>query len=246
MRSTAVVVTLMAIAVSCDRSKTGSAPTASSAPPTPIGTATVSGTVTFRGTPPPAEQITGFECHPGAAAPELRPVRVDANGGLQGAVVSLKGAVGGAKDAPQVGGPVLLDQVRCEYVPHVVALRTGQVLDVRSSDPTLHNVHGLSVENDAFNFGMVSAGQTKQMTFAVPESFKVKCDVHPWMSASVNVFDHPFYALTGPDGRYEIRNLPAGRHTLLVRHDFLGETEVEVTVEAGMPATADAAFGKRE
>jgi hypothetical protein len=209
-----------------------------------MGTATVSGTVTFRGTPPPAEQITGFDCHSGAKAPVIQLVVTDGAGHLKDVVVSLKGAVGGAANAPPAGGPVLLDQVDCEYVPHVVALRTGQVLNIRSSDPTLHNVHAQTAENEPFNFGMTAAGLVEPKTFARPESFKMKCDVHPWMSASVNVFDHPFYAVTGADGRYKIRNLPAGRHTLLFHHDFLGETEVEVTVEDGKPATADAAFGR--
>lgn len=241
-----LLVMLLALGA-CDRTSDNGSSKTPSGPPTPIGTATVTGTVTFRGSPPPAEEVRPTsDCHAGGGVIEVRPVRIDQAGRLRDVVVFLKGAIGGAKDAPALGGPVLLDQVGCVYVPHAVALRVGQVLTIKSSDATLHNVHSLSVENEGFNIGLVSAGQTQDKAFAKPESFKVKCDVHPWMSAYVSVFDHSWYAITGPDGRYEIRNLPAGRHTLVFRHDFLGETEVEVTVEEGKPATADAAFGKTQ
>jgi plastocyanin len=243
--ATALLALLSLLSIAgCDSRK--ATPTAPTAPPTPIGTATVSGTVTFRGPVPPGEQVQGADCHPGAGTLLVKPVHVSGDGRLMDVVVSLKGAVGGAKGAPPAGGPVLLDQVGCEYVPHAVALRVGQVLRVRSSDPTLHNVHGLGVENEAFNFGMVAAGQTVDKTFGIPESFKVKCDVHPWMSASVNVFDHAFYAVTDAAGKYEIHNLPAGRQTLVFRHDFLGEVEVDVVAESGKTTTADVVFGRAQ
>jgi plastocyanin len=234
------------VAAGCDYGEKAAA-TQPSGPPTPMGTGTVTGTVTFRGAAPPGEQVPlSSDCRHGARTIELRPVIADGDGRLRDVVVSLKGAVGGSKDAPPVGGPVVLDQAGCEYVPRVVALRVGQVLRVKSSDPTSHNVHGLPDRNPPFNFGMTAAGQTKDLTFAVPESFTVKCDVHAWMSASINVFDHPFYAVTDEHGQYEIRNLPPGRHTLLLRHEFLGEQEVEVEIGERGTATADAVFGKRE
>ena len=235
-----------AFAAGCDDGRqTAAIP---SGPPTPMGKATVTGTVSFRGAVPPGEQVPlSSDCRHGSATTiEVRPVLVDGDGKLRDVVVSLKNAVGGAADAPPVAGPVVLDQIGCVYVPHVVALRVGQVLRAKSSDQTMHNVHGLPDRNTPFNFGMTAAGQTKDLTFAAAESFKVKCDVHPWMSASVNVFDHPFYAVTDERGRYEIRNLPPGKHTLLFRHDFLGEQEVEVEVADGGTATADAVFGKKE
>jgi plastocyanin len=228
----------------CD-DKQQSAASNPSGPPTPIGSSVVTGTVFFRGAVPPGEQVPlSSDCRHGSGTIEVRPVITDAEGRLRDVVVTLKGAVGGAKDVPPIGAPVVLDQIGCEYVPHVVALRVGQVLRVKSSDPTSHNVHGLADRNQPFNFGMTTAGQTKDLTFASPESFTVKCDVHGWMTASINVFDHPFYAVTDEHGHYEIHNLPPGKHTLLLRHDFLGEQEVEVEVAASGAATADATFGK--
>ena len=57
------------------------------------------------------------------------------------------------------------------------------------------------------------------MTFARPETFKVGCDVHPWMTAYVGVFDHPFFAVTGDGGRFEIQSVPPGTYTLVAWHD---------------------------
>lgn len=208
----------------------------------------VAGTVTFRGTVPPGQEVPlTSDCHRGSGSRtiEVKPVLVTEGGGLSDVVVSLKGAVGGAANEPPVGGPVLLDQVGCEYVPHVVALRVGQVLTIRSSDATTHNVHSLPTANEAFNLYMTTAGEAKERTFTAPESFTVKCDVHNWMTASVNVFDHPFYAVTDKNGRYEIKGLPPGKHTLVFRHDFLGETEVEVEAREGGTVDADAVFGKQ-
>ena len=87
---------------------------------------------------------------------------------------------------------------------------TGQPLDIVSSDATLHNVHAAAKANTAFNLGMPAPGTRYTRTFDRPEIVPFKCDVHPWMRAWVAVVPHPFFAVTGADGRYEIRGLPAG------------------------------------
>ena len=83
--------------------------------------------------------------------------------------------------------PAVLDQVRCQYVPHVVALQTGQTLRIRSSDPFLHNVSLTCTDNPAKNFAFPNEG-SRDVQFGAPEIFKTRCDVHPWMSAWVCVF----------------------------------------------------------
>lgn len=237
---------LLLLASGCgdDGAGAAAAPAATAPPAAALGNATIRGVVTFHGEPPAAEQVVAKDCHAGGGMIEVAPVRVDDAGRLRDVVVFLKNAPAAAGSAA-AAEPVVLDQVNCEYVPHVVAVRVGQTLRVKSSDPTLHNVHGLPSDNAAFNFGMVGAGQTKDLSFAVAESFKVKCDVHPWMSAAVNVFDHPFFIVAGPDGAYELKNLPAGEHTLVFRHDWLGDVEVRVKAEDAKTVVADAAFGRR-
>jgi len=206
------------------------------------GHGVVRGTVTFKGVAPAPEEVAGAKCHSGAAATSTAPVVVSGDGGLKDVMVYVK-------DAPQSGpvtsaAPAVLDQVNCQYVPHVVGLRTGQVLRVTSSDATLHNVHALCVDNPQVNFGMTGAGQTRDLTFKAPERFAVKCDVHPWMRAHVYVFDHPFFAATGANGRFEIPGLPPGEHTLVFSHPFLGDREQKFVARDSEPADADVVFEK--
>ena len=208
------------------------------------GTGVVRGVVSFDGTPPEAEEVPAGKCHASSPPVTVAPVTVSDAGRLKDVVVYMKDAAAADGPAP---GPAVLDQVNCQYVPHVLALRVGQVLTVRSSDPTLHNGHTLAVDNAGVNFGMTGAGQSRDLTFEVPERVRVKCDVHPLMSAHVYVLDHPYYAVSAADGSYEITGLPAGEHTLVFSHPFLGDRERKVTVGGGeangaVPAKADLTF----
>ena len=205
----------------------------------PAGTGIVRGTVSFKGHAPEPERVDAARCHPGATEIEVAPVRLGAGGALRDVMVYVKDPRAVPADAP--GDPVTLDQVDCQYVPHVLGVRAGQVLRVKSSDPTAHNVHAMSAKNPTVNFGMTQPGSTRDLTFAVPEQFAVKCDVHPWMTAHVYVMDHPFFAVSGDDGKFEITGLPPGEHRLVFSHPFLGERERVVQVDAGA-ATADVTF----
>lgn len=202
----------------------------------PAGAGVVSGTVSFNGTPPAAEEVDGSRCHTGAGTIRVEAVEVAPGGALKDVMVYVKD--------PQVvpaGGsnePAVLDQVNCQYTPRVLGVRAGQVLRVKSSDATLHNVHTLSERNPRLNFGMTGAGQSRDVTFQTPEQFSVRCDVHPWMNAAVYVLDHPFFAVTGADGRFEITGLPPGEHEVVFSHPFLGERVRKVTIADGAPAAA--------
>jgi plastocyanin len=151
------------------------------------------------------------------------------------------------EDAPASGraqglAPITLDQVNCRYVPHVVALRAGQTLHVTTSDPTLHNVHGTCVENTAFNFALVAKGQSKNLSFETPERFPVRCDVHPWMKAWVAVFSHPWFAVTDKDGKYELRDVPAGTYTLVAWQEKYGPLKQKIIVQDGKVVEQDIEF----
>src|SRR5207253_5146193 len=99
------------------------------------------------------------------------------------------------------------DQKGCMYSPHVLAMMVGQDLVVKNSDPFLHNVHSLAQSNVAFNQGQPNIDPGKDMgPQKSAETFHVKCDVHPWMSAYVAVLDNPFFDVTKDDGSF---NIPA-------------------------------------
>lgn len=124
------------------------------------------------------------------------------------------------RDWPVPEEPAVLDQVNCLYRPRVQGIMAGQPLTILNSDDTLHNVKGSSSRNGAFNEGMPVKGMSLQKQFKNPElGIVFRCDVHPWMSASMHVFDHPFFAVTDAGGAFEITGLPPGTYTLEARHE---------------------------
>ena len=183
-------------------------------------------------------QIANRPCHAGAGPLKEETVVVNGDGFLQNVIVYLENAP--AATPGQNLPPIVLDQVNCQYVPHILALRTGQTLHVSSSDPTLHNVHGMCSVNDPFNFALVAAGQFKDLRFSQPELFPIRCDVHPWMRAYVQIFSHPWFAVTDKNGKFEIRNVPAGSYPLVAWQEKYGTVRRDVKIDDGK--TTEASF----
>jgi plastocyanin len=225
---------LLCAAPGCDRRD--SAQSAAPAGPVRTGTGIIQGVVILAGKPPVMDAIPNRPCHGGAPPLKDESVVCDAAGHLQNVIVYIEDApsAGPAKDLQ----PVTIDQVDCHYVPHVVALRTGQTLHVTSSDPVFHNIHGTCNENDPFNFALINAGQSKDMQFAKPELFPVRCDVHPWMKAWIDVFPHPWFAVTGPDGSFVIHNVPSGKYTLVAWQEKYGKVRTPIVVSDGKASSA--------
>ncbi len=205
----------------------------------------IKGTVKFDGTAPePAEVDMAAikECaeqHPDGIFDESLVVT---DGKLQNVVVSIKPAEGAELKGELPKTPLKIDQKGCQYVPHVAAMMAGQEFIVANSDPFLHNVHSLALDNPAFNFGQPTVDPGKKMEpMKVEERFKIKCDVHPWMAVFVNVFSHPFFAVSKEDGTFEVptAGLADGKYTLVAWHETLGEQEAQVEVKDGK---ADATF----
>jgi plastocyanin len=204
------------------------------------GSGTVRGTVSLVGRPPEMKVIANKPCHPGAAPIVEETVVAGPDGRLANVVVFLREAPASAETLP----PAELGQVNCRFAPHVLALKTGQVLRVTSSDPTLHNVHTLSSRNPSLNMGFVEGAPAREVTFAEPEAFTVRCDVHHWMNANVHVFDHRHFAVTDAAGGFELAGVPAGRYTLVFRHELFGDVEQVVDVAAGAVVEATAAYAR--
>lgn len=146
-------------------------------------------------------------------------------------------------DFPTPSEPVVLDQDRCRYFPHVFGVQTGQEILIRNSDSLLHNINAKPANNRGFNFGQPREGMESTKTFTTPEiMIPVECDVHGWMQASIGVLDHPYFAVTGEDGSFSIENLPPGDYVLEAWHETLGTQTLEVTVEAQGTAEAEFTF----
>jgi plastocyanin len=137
--------------------------------------------------------------------------------------------------------PVTIDQKECRYHPHVFGMRVGQPLVILNSDPTLHNIHALPKGNAEFNTGQPIQGMKTTHTFDKPEVMvPFKCDVHGWMNAYVGVLDHPYFAVTDKDGKFDLKTLPPGSYTIEAWHEKLGTMQEKVTL--GEKDTKEIAF----
>ena len=201
------------------------------------GAGDLTGTITLKGTPPAAKEITPIKDDPNCAAlypgalPKATFYVVGANGELADVVVSLKGISGQSTGAS--AAPATMDQKGALYVPQIVAIQTGQKLIIKNSDTFVHNVHTTPTANPESNQVQMGGGPDLTYTFDKPEMFlKFKCDVHPWMFAWVSVFDHPYFAVSDKDGKFLIRNVPPGKYTLEAAHRKLGTQTAEIEVKA--------------
>jgi hypothetical protein len=137
--------------------------------------------------------------------------------------------------------PAKIDQQNCRYHPHVFGMRVNQPLEIVNSDPTLHNIHAMPKGNAEFNNGQPIQGMKMTHTFSAKEVMvPFKCDVHGWMNAYVGVLDHPYFATTEKDGKFELKDLPAGTYTIEAWHEKLGTQTASVTL--GQKETKDIAF----
>ena len=205
----------------------------------------LTGTITLKGTPPKEKDITPLKEDANCGKlhgdmPTTHFYVVGPQGGLADVVVSVEGINGKSTGASAPAAE--LDQKGCEYVPQILAVQTGQKIQIKNSDPVLHNVHDLPTVagNKEQNMAQMPGGPELSFTFSKPEEFlKFKCDVHPWMFAWVSVFDHPYFAVSGKDGTFKIANVPAGKYTLKVAHRKAGTATQEIEVKDGAPTKVD-------
>ncbi len=125
-----------------------------------------------------------------------------------------------------------IDQRSETFVPHVLAVTAGTVVDFPNSDATYHNVFSLS-RATSFDLGRYAQGRSKSVRFDRPGIVRVFCDIHSHMSAFVLVFNHNYYAVTAPDGTYRINDVPAGSYTVAVWNEVLALASSPVSVQEG-------------
>ncbi len=134
------------------------------------------------------------------------------------------------KQFPPPAEPVVIDQVKMKFVPHVTPILVGTTVRFLNSDSVQHNVFTPSKAGDKFNLGTWPAGQSKSYTFKRPGEVVLLCNVHPEMEAFVIVLQNPYFSTTKRDGSYEIKNVPAGTYTLKIWHERRKPTTQTVTV----------------
>ena len=203
----------------------------------------VSGLVNFDGQPPKPRKIDMSQDPACAkAGGNAMTETVAAEGGkLANVYVYVKEGLGNYQ-YETAKEPVELDQEGCRYRPHVIAVMTGQPIRILNSDPTTHNIHPTPKTNREWNESQPPKGEPLTKEFAREEvMLPVKCNQHPWMKMFVNVSKHPFFAVTGADGKFEIKGLPPGEYTLAAVHETLGEKTMKVKVDANQDV-ADQAF----
>ncbi len=202
--------------------------------PTVFAQGILKGRVTFEGVPPPAEatdvkQDTAI-CGTHKESPKII---LGENKGVANAVVRILGL---KNQTPPGKGD--LDQVHCEFVPHVQALSTGSTLVITSSDAVLHNTHAFNEDKTtAFNIAVPIPGSEVKKKLEKPGILKLRCDAgHTWMSGYIVVLDEPF-AITDANGNFSIENLPPGKYEAEVWQEWLGRSKQTVEVKEGSNET---------
>ena len=225
---------LFSFITACEKSKQGTPPSGE-APRSfqlPIVTGEAEGRVFWRGEgalrpavviPSNLRKYCGDRVEPAGA-------KKDPDGGLAEVVISLKNAPGSKQLSDQkVRG--VIDQQRCRYTPEVIAVQAGGFLEIRNSDPILHNVRAETPGHSLFNVAMPLQGLSVRKPLPQTEAaVELHCDLHPWMSATVKVFPHPYFAVSGPGGHFYLQGFPVGRQTLILWHRQLGTVEREIIV----------------
>ena len=144
--------------------------------------------------------------------------------------------------------PVILDQIGCKYVPHVIAVMQGEPVEFKNSDGTMHNIHTMPdvAGNATMDISQGPNGVPASKIFDKPETMMpVRCNNHPWMNAFINVSATPYYAVSDADGHFEIKGLPAGTYTLAAVHEKLGEQTMTVTVAPQKTTKADFTYSMK-
>ena len=147
-------------------------------------------------------------------------------GRVKNVVVSLHG-----KNLKRKTGEHKLDQKKCRYEPHVIAMPVDSELKIHTSDPVNHNIHTYSFENDPMNIMFIPDQEEYSQEMEEAEIIKVECDLHNWMTAWIVVTPNGYSDVSSSDGTFLISNIPPGKYELTAWHETLGSQTKSVTVK---------------
>ena len=206
-------------------------------PPANTGAAgaTLKGIVRLEGNIPKPKTIS-MAADPSCAKQHPSPVlsqevMADGKGDLQNVIVFVAEGLGDRTFDPP-SGTAVIDQKGCMYEPHVLAMRANQPLDVVNDDPTSHNIHPMPANNREWNKAEPPGSKLQEAFQREEIAIPVKCNIHPWMHSYVAVFKHPYFAVTGRDGSFDLSNLPPGTYTVKAWHEKFGVSSQTITIGA--------------
>jgi len=208
---------------------------------------TISGKIKFTGTAPRNPAIDMSEEAACKAKYKTTPTEENVVAGpanaLANVFVYVKAGVPAGQTFTAPTTPVVLNQDGCRYHPHVFGIMVNQPLEIKNSDPLLHNIKAIAKKNRPFNISQPNAGMQTSRTFNAPEVMvNLECNVHGWMKAFVGVRPDPFFAVSGADGSFTISGLPPGTYTIEAWHEKLGTQTATVTIAGTETKTANLTF----
>jgi Carboxypeptidase regulatory-like domain len=204
----------------------------------------IKGKVVFNGTLPPKRKIVPTKDREvcGSGVREVDQILIGGDKSVQDAIVYLK-AVEKGKAWPKLAKTPEIDNVKCDFQPHVMVMPVGDIVVV-NTDPVLHNTKSFIDRVPIFNLALPNQGQRITRPIKKSGIMRVECDAHGWMLGWVYVADNPYYAITTKDGAFTIADIPPGNYTLVAWQEFTGPTEVPVTVKAKEAATLNVELKK--
>ncbi len=212
----------------------GGLPPAANPPIDPGTVASVSGVVKLEGIPPRAGHISMAaepscdKAHPNGVAAE--DYVVGPNGTLANVIVYISDGLGARTFEPPKQ-PAVIEQKGCLYTPRVLAVQTNQKIRIVNGDQATHNIHPMPTNNREWNKSQPPGMEPVEESFAREEiGIPVRCNVHPWMKGYITVLKHPYFAATGKDGAFDIKDLPPGEYTIQAWHEKLGSQVQKITI----------------
>jgi plastocyanin len=210
----------------------------------PATAAVINGKVTFTGKAPDMP-VLDMSANPACERLNKKPRRaeqvvVNSNGTLRNTFVWIKAGLPDARWTPPAE-LAKLDQEGCVYEPHVLGLMVGQTLEISNSDTVNHNIHADASINAGWNVTEPPRAEKRTERFEKQEiMFPVTCGVHPWMRSYLAVVAHPFFAITGDDGTFSLKDVPPGEYTVEAVHEKYGKQQMQLVV--GPHETKDVDF----
>jgi len=199
------------------------------------GNGSVSGHVTFDGTPVKPKTID-MSMEPSCAKQYAKPVSAEnvvtgPGNALENVVVYI--SAGLTDDTPPPAQPAVLVQKGCRYAPHILAFQVNQDFEIVNDDQTSHNIHTLPQSNREWNKSQPPGAPPIEDKYGRPEFIPVKCNIHPWMHGYFVVLSTGHYSVTGQDGAFSLKGLPAGKYTVTAWQEQYGTQTQDVTLGAG-------------